>query len=115
MLLAVSKSSSYYYIPVLCPHTTMYVRSQAIEALLTLLEGRQLWGIHGANWRQPRFYSLLMQPFLLSPAINIGDICVAFKTHPSLSPEEAMRCVYAREYAPLSRTNFLILIYKLTF
>ena len=93
----------------------MYVRwSQAIEALLTLLEGSQLWGIHGANWRQPRFYSLLMQPFLLSPAINIGDICVALKTHPSLSPEEAMRCVHARMRVCMRvcMRPFLVLIFS---
>ena len=67
------------------------VKSDAIDALLTLLRGSEIWDLHGDSWALPRYYSLLMQPFLLSPAINIGDIAVAFKQHPTLSAEDAVR------------------------
>jgi hypothetical protein len=67
------------------------VKSAAIEALLTLLKGSDLWSLHGENWHKPRFYSLLMQPFLISPAINLGDIAVAMKLNPKLSATDAVR------------------------
>ena len=67
------------------------VKSDAIGALLTLLRGSEIWSVHGDKWALPRYYSLLMQPFLLSPAINIGDIAVTFQQHPTLSAEDAMR------------------------
>jgi len=67
------------------------IKASAIEALLTLLRGSELWQLHKENWASPRYYSLLMQPFLLSPAINMGDIAVAIHAQPSLSAEEAIR------------------------
>ena len=50
-----------------------------------------LWAIHGEAWREPRNYSLIMQPFLISPAINVGDVAVALKRRPGLRLEDAMR------------------------
>jgi cytochrome P450 len=43
------------------------------------------------KWAQPRYYSLILQPFLVSPAINVGDIAVAMKSNPQLGLEAAMR------------------------
>lgn len=67
------------------------VKAAAVEALLTLLRDSELWSLHEEKWALPRYYSLLMQPFLLSPAINMGDIAVAMHANPSLSPEDAIR------------------------
>ena len=50
-----------------------------------------LWNLFGDLWAQPRYYSLILQPFLVSPAINVGDVAVAMCTHPHLSLEAAMR------------------------
>jgi hypothetical protein len=55
------------------------------------LDDCSLWTVFGERWREPRYWSLLMQPFLLSPAINLGDICVALKRFPDLKPEAAIR------------------------
>ena len=51
----------------------------------------KLWALHGEDWTQPRYFSLILQPFIISPAINVGDIAVAMKAHPDLKLEEAMR------------------------
>jgi hypothetical protein len=51
----------------------------------------RLWAMHGEAWREPRNYSLIMQPFLISPAINVGDVAVALKRRPGLRLEDAMR------------------------
>lgn len=43
------------------------------------------------KWTDPRYYSLLMQPFIISPAINVGDIMSAVYLLPDLSLEDAIR------------------------
>ena len=50
-----------------------------------------LWNLFGEEWKKPRYYSLILQPFLISPAINVGDIAVAMKANPELNLEAAMR------------------------
>ena len=116
----------------------------AAVRLLTedLLPGSPLWPLYGERWREPRYYSMLLQvgggccrvhdcapetpmlavpavacfprpcacwhlaqpavallpavalfqPYLLSPAINLGDIAVALQlAPPGTSPEAAVR------------------------
>ncbi|KAJ1451917.1 hypothetical protein M885DRAFT_528320 [Pelagophyceae sp. CCMP2097] len=67
------------------------VKRRAIAALLAALEKSKLWPVFGAQWREGRYYSLIMQPFLLSPAINFSDIAMAMHQHAVLSCEAAMR------------------------
>jgi hypothetical protein len=31
------------------------------------------------DWKDPMWYSVVLQPFIISPAINIGDICACLK------------------------------------
>jgi hypothetical protein len=50
-----------------------------------------LWNLFGEKWREPRYYSLILQPFFISPVINSGDIMVAFKRYPDLEMEAAVR------------------------
>ena len=56
-----------------------------------LLKHSHLWDLFGERWREPRYFSLILQPFLISPAINIGDAAVAMKEYPHLDLEAAMR------------------------
>jgi hypothetical protein len=70
----------------------MSVKLRAVQAMLDELRVcDHLWPLFGESWAQPQFYSLLLQPFFLSTAINFSDIAVAVKRHPGLSSEEAMR------------------------
>ena len=68
------------------------VKKAAVELVVDdLIKNSHLWDLFGEKWREPRYYSLIMQPFLVSPAINVGDIAVAMKAHPDLALEPAMR------------------------
>ena len=68
------------------------VKKAAVELVVDdLIKNSHLWELFGEKWREPRYYSLIMQPFLVSPAINVGDIAVAMKRYPDLALEPAMR------------------------
>ena len=68
------------------------VKKAAVELVVDdLIRNSHLWELFGEKWREPRYYSLIMQPFLVSPAINVGDIAVAMKRYPDLALEPAMR------------------------
>jgi len=60
----------------------------AKEAAIRILVDRLLpsspllWKLHGPKWREPRYFSLILQPFLISPTINTGDIMCASKMCP---------------------------------
>lgn len=54
-----------------------------------------LWQLFGEAWRQPRYYSLLMQPFIISPCINLSDIAVALASAPAgASADHAVRLMH---------------------
>ena len=71
------------------------VKARAVAATISLIRGHAaLWSLFGERWSTPRYYSLIMQPFLLSPAINVGDIAVTLARRPELSVEEAIRSAH---------------------
>lgn len=51
-------------------------KTKAIDLFLSLLKNENsvhsLWDIFGDNWHKPEYYSLILQPFLISPSINVG-------------------------------------------
>jgi hypothetical protein len=50
-------------------------KQAAVDRIILLLRGSPfLWSIHGEKWTEPERYSLILQPFLISPIINLGDI-----------------------------------------
>tara|TARA_B110000977_G_scaffold112505_1_gene145783 strand:- start:5440 stop:7515 length:2076 start_codon:yes stop_codon:yes gene_type:complete len=69
------------------------IKKAAVELVVNdlLRNNEKLWAIHGEKWREPRYYSLIMQPFLISPAINVGDVAVALKMFPETKLEDTMR------------------------
>lgn len=69
------------------------VKREAVRVLVEELLPAcpRLWALFGERWRRPEFYSVIMQPFIISPCINVGDIAVALQTHPTLSAEDAIR------------------------
>ncbi len=71
------------------------IKARAIAVVVDdLLLNSSLWPLFGERWREPAFYSLIMQPFLLSPCISIGDIMVAIQMQPSLSIDSAIRMMH---------------------
>ena len=69
------------------------VKREAVRLVVgdLLRNDERLWAMHGEAWWEPRNYSLIMQPFLISPAINVGDVAVALKRRPGARLEDAMR------------------------
>jgi hypothetical protein len=69
------------------------VKARAVHLMVRLIREAPngLWGLFGERWLEPEFHSLVAQPFLLSPLINVGDIACAFKLHPALGVEDALR------------------------
>ena len=53
-------------------------KSAAVALVLALLrESPRLWPLFGEGWAAPARHSLIMQPFLISPIINVGDVACA--------------------------------------
>lgn len=72
------------------------VKQRAIDLVVNdlLRNCDRLWNVFGDRWEMPQYWSLVMQPILLSPAINAGDIAVALKLLPGRSLDEAMRAMH---------------------
>lgn len=73
------------------------VKAAAVRCLThTLLPASpRLWALHGEAWREPRYYSLILQPFLISPCINLSDIAVGLAAAPpGASADEAVRLMH---------------------
>jgi hypothetical protein len=59
--------------------------------------------------------SLLLQPFLISPTINTGDIVVAFNRYPELEITEGTyvlrkSCIHARTHPVVHTPNVSIML-----
>lgn len=68
------------------------VKHEAISLVVELLRGSdRLWRLLGEEWAQPEGYSAVLQPFLISPCINVGDIAVAMRRFSEDSVEDATR------------------------
>lgn len=73
----------------------MKLKQTAIEFFIEkLLKPSKLWLIFGDNWYEPEYYSLLLQPFIISPCINMGDIACAIDSYPALEVEASIRLLH---------------------
>jgi hypothetical protein len=55
------------------------IQHQAIEVTVKIIRNSRLWSVFGDKWSQVEYYSLIIQPFFISPCINVGDILCALK------------------------------------
>ncbi|KAK1947203.1 hypothetical protein P3T76_001213 [Phytophthora citrophthora] len=46
----------------------------------------RLYQLFGEKWTEPEYYSLILQPFMISPAINITDVAVVVKEWANITP-----------------------------
>lgn len=55
----------------------MAVKQRAVELFVQVLREtdslHSLWDIFGEKWCEPEYYSLILQPFVISPCINVGE------------------------------------------
>jgi hypothetical protein len=51
------------------------IKNSTIIIILDLIKSNQkIYNIFGENWEKPEFYSVIAQPFIISPMINVSDI-----------------------------------------
>lgn len=51
------------------------IKENCIQILLKLIRSNQnIYSIFNEDWKKPEFYSVIAQPFIISPMINISDI-----------------------------------------
>ncbi len=53
------------------------IKLATIKIILDLIKSNEkVYNIFGENWKKPEYYSVILQPFIISPMINISDIMV---------------------------------------
>lgn len=68
----------------------MKVKMKAIQTMVDMVKRSRLYSLFNEKWSEPECYSAIMQPFIISPAINVGDIMCAVKLEPSLPSMDAV-------------------------
>ena len=59
----------------------MSIKLEAINIILELIKlNNEVYSIFKDKWDQPEYYSVIMQPFIISPMINIADIMCNYQT-----------------------------------
>ena len=55
------------------------IKYKCIEQLIKLIKSnKNIYDIFGEKWLDPFYYSVIMQPFIISPMINVPDIMVNY-------------------------------------
>ena len=61
------------------------LKNKVIDWLLDVLESSRYNKLYPADyWKEPEHYSLFLQPFLISPSINVADIGITIHRNPGL-------------------------------
>lgn len=56
------------------------IKLKAIDIILEIIKkNKKIYDIFGDQWKKPEYYSVIMQPFIISPMINISDIMVNYQ------------------------------------
>ena len=54
-------------------------KQDSVDIIVDLLQNSEKYGNVFNDWKQPEYYSVIMQPFIISPMINVSDIAVTLK------------------------------------
>ncbi|ETK74647.1 hypothetical protein L915_18587 [Phytophthora nicotianae] len=90
------------------------VKKRTIEwCVEEIIRTPRLYDLFGEKWVKPEYYSLILQPFVLSPAINLTDVAVVvkewIKTTPAtqpVTPEIIRQCVCSAHPFPVVERYF---------
>ncbi|KAE9041038.1 hypothetical protein PR002_g4645 [Phytophthora rubi] len=90
------------------------VKQRAVEwCVEEIRRTPRLYEVFGEKWAEPEFYSLILQPFVISPAINLTDVAVVVgewvKMAPaaqSITPEIIRQCVCSAHPFPVIERYF---------
>ena len=84
MLLNVYESSVEYRKEIACKGVgCLKIKQQGIDNIVNLLTKSERYKNIFSNWLLPENYSVVLQPFIISPMINISDIAVSIKKYKS--------------------------------
>jgi hypothetical protein len=56
-------------------------KQESVDIIVGLLKKNEKYKNLFNDWSQPEFYSVIMQPFIISPMINVSDIAVTVKKY----------------------------------
>jgi len=59
-------------------------KQYAVDVVVDILSKSKYTSIPNFNWKDPFIFSIVMQPMIISPMINISDIAVGVKRHKDL-------------------------------
>jgi hypothetical protein len=63
------------------------VKQRAVEwCVEEIRRTPRLYELFGEKWTEPEYFSLILQPFVISPAINLTDVAVAVKEWAKVTP-----------------------------
>lgn len=62
-------------------------KQDSVNIIVDLLSKSQKYSSVFSDWSQPEYYSIIMQPFIISPMINVSDIAVSVKKNLSALKE----------------------------
>jgi hypothetical protein len=64
------------------------IKRKTVEWIIDLINQSKYYQLYGEEWSKPEYYSIILQPFIISPMINISDIAVSAHMRPELSINE---------------------------
>jgi len=64
------------------------IKRKTVDWVIDLINQSEYRQLFGEEWSKPEYYSIVLQPFILSPMINVSDIAVSAHMRPELSVNE---------------------------
>jgi len=107
------------------------IKNSTIQIIIDLIKSNEkIYKIFGENWEKPEFYSVIAQPFIISPMINVSDIMSNAQTllsksllnsNDDISNETINKIIYSyhpfpilERYDSLTNTQYFIPLESLT-
>ena len=108
----------------------MDIKMNAINIILNYIKNdNKLYLIFNEDWEKPEYYSIILQPFIISPMINVSDIMVSVQsllsqslisTHEVINNNLINKIIYSyhpfpilERFNPLTNTQYFIPLDKL--
>ena len=84
LLLDIYESSVEYRKEIACKGVgCMRLKQRAVDQVANLLKQSERYKSIFENWSLPEYYSVVLQPFIISPMINVSDIAVSIEKYKS--------------------------------
>jgi len=64
------------------------IKRKTVDWIIDLINQSKYRQLYGEQWSKPEYYSIILQPFIISPMINVSDIAVSAHMRPELSINE---------------------------